>query len=273
MRDFIIHLDNLAGFEILTNEEKGILFTAMIEYAKDGTEPTLQDRALLVIWLNLRKKMDLDFRAYDETLRKRSEAGRASGEARRTKANSVEQNEHMLTHVESVEQNEHMLTHVESVEQNATNGTKLKPKPKLKPNNNIYSPAGVKDLSDADGVKDQSDAVPYREIIDYLNNRISAHYLATSKNTREKIRARWREGFRLDDFKAVIDNTAERWEKDAKMRDFLRPETLFSPKFESYLNLKPAQTVNKHGFEQRDDIDYKDLEAALDMQLASGFKE
>ena len=151
---------------------------------------------------------------------------------------------------------------------------RIKNKEKRIKNNNIYCPAdnSIEDESDADSVEDKSDAIPYKDIIDYLNARTGSHYLHKSKNSREKIRARWNEGFRLDDFKAVIDNTASRWEKDSKMSDYLRPETLFSPKFESYLNLKPvaeAKPANRfHNFEQRDEIDFDALEAQLDSQLA-----
>lgn len=53
--------------------------------------------------------------------------------------------------------------------------------------------------------------------------------------------ARIKEGASLDDFKRVIDTKEKKWnvepeggEKD--MRQYLRPETLFGTKFQSYLN-------------------------------------
>ena len=39
----------------------------------------------------------------------------------------------------------------------------------------------------------------------------------------------------MEDFKAVIDYKVSEW-KGTKMEDYLRPETLFGTKFESYLN-------------------------------------
>ncbi len=83
------------------------------------------------------------------------------------------------------------------------------------------------------------DTPPYKEIIDYLNEKIKTHYLPTTPKTQTFIRARWREGFHLDDFKKVIDKKCNEWLKDSKMRRYLRPETLFGTKFESYLNEKP----------------------------------
>lgn len=55
------------------------------------------------------------------------------------------------------------------------------------------------------------------------------------------------------------------------MVEYLRPITLFSPKFESYLNLKtqPQQNNSFRNFEERD-IDFDSLEAQLDRQFSEG---
>ena len=50
------------------------------------------------------------------------------------------------------------------------------------------------------------------------------------------------EGFTVDDFKKVIDNKSAEWGKDSKMSKYLRPETLFGTKFESYLNQTAVKT-------------------------------
>ena len=75
-----------------------------------------------------------------------------------------------------------------------------------------------------------------REIIDYLNSKAGTNYKTTTPKTRTLIKARLKEGFTLDDFYTVIDKKVLLWGKDIKMQAYLRPETLFSPKFESYLN-------------------------------------
>ena len=80
----------------------------------------------------------------------------------------------------------------------------------------------------------------YAEIIDYLNNKTNSNYRYDGKKTKDLIKARLNEGFNLEDFKQVIDNKVNSWGNDAKMVKFLRPETLFSNKFESYLNEKVA---------------------------------
>lgn len=79
------------------------------------------------------------------------------------------------------------------------------------------------------------DEIPYAEIIDYLNERCGTCYRATGEKARSLIRARSNDGASLDDFKAVIDSKAREWLNDRRMAKFLRPETLFGSKFETYL--------------------------------------
>lgn len=76
----------------------------------------------------------------------------------------------------------------------------------------------------------------YSEIVGYLNSKTGKAYRPSSRRTRAAIHARLEEGFALEDFKAVIDRKCADWLKDPKMEEYLRPETLFGPKFESYLN-------------------------------------
>ena len=90
----------------------------------------------------------------------------------------------------------------------------------------------------------KQDNIPYAEIVGYLNEKTGSSYKPTTKATQSHIKARWREGFRLDDFKVVIDNMVEKWGNDPKMSQYLRPETLFGTKFESYLNTKRPATVS-----------------------------
>lgn len=82
--------------------------------------------------------------------------------------------------------------------------------------------------------------IPYKEILDYLNQKTGSHYKDV-KGNQKLIKARWHEGYRLDDFKRVIDNKTADWKgliaKDGRdMSQYLRPSTLFGPKFDQYLN-------------------------------------
>ena len=90
--------------------------------------------------------------------------------------------------------------------------------------------------SKEDKSKEDKDTVPYTEIVDYLNSALDTNYRSSSAKTKSLIKARWNEGFRLDDFKTVIDKKTAEWMGDKKCEKWLRPYTLFSNKFESYLN-------------------------------------
>lgn len=90
--------------------------------------------------------------------------------------------------------------------------------------------------TDKDIGQAEPDDIPYKEIIDYLNKKTGRRFPATAKRNREPIHARWKEGYRLEDFKRVIDNKCFSWANDPKMSAYLRPTTLFSPKFSDYLN-------------------------------------
>lgn len=77
--------------------------------------------------------------------------------------------------------------------------------------------------------------IPYKEIIDYLNNKTGSNYRYSTKKTKDLIKARFNEDFTLTDFKIVIDKKSVEW-MNTDMQQYLRPETLFGTKFESYLN-------------------------------------
>ncbi|MCP6623455.1 conserved phage C-terminal domain-containing protein, partial [Klebsiella pneumoniae] len=56
------------------------------------------------------------------------------------------------------------------------------------------------------------------------------------KTSLEHIRGRLREGFTPDELTLVVDYSTEKWGKDLKMAEYLRPTTLFLPsKFPGYL--------------------------------------
>ena len=96
----------------------------------------------------------------------------------------------------------------------------------------------------ADSDESYEEPIPYQEIIEYLNNTCGKGYTHTGKSSRKLIRARWNDGFRLDDFKKVIDTKSLDWLKNKDMKKYLRPETLFGTKFETYLNEAPRSNRN-----------------------------
>ena len=82
----------------------------------------------------------------------------------------------------------------------------------------------------------------YSSIINYLNKKANTRYRVNNKKTKTLIKARLNEGFTEDDFYKVIDNKVNEW-ANTDMNKYLRPETLFSPKFEGYLNQKEIKNA------------------------------
>jgi uncharacterized phage protein (TIGR02220 family) len=74
-----------------------------------------------------------------------------------------------------------------------------------------------------------------KEVIQYLNKVCSTNYKLTTKATKSHIHARLKEGFSVADMKQVIDSKFREWGRDEKMSKYMRPQTLFSSNFESYL--------------------------------------
>jgi len=83
---------------------------------------------------------------------------------------------------------------------------------------------------------EEQNGIPYGDIVSFLNEKTGKSFKSTTSATQKFIKARWKEGFRLQDFKTVIENKASDWQRDPKMAEYLRPQTLFGEKFESYLN-------------------------------------
>lgn len=94
-----------------------------------------------------------------------------------------------------------------------------------------------------------------KDIVDFLNQQADCRYKADTPKTVSLIKARMAEGFTVEDFKTVINHKVAEW-KGTDMEKFLRPETLFGTKFESYLNQKPKQNNNQPAQKQEFGYDF-----------------
>ena len=147
--------------------------------------------------------------------------------------------------------------------------TKKEDKEKVKDiNNNIYiSTDFSSQKGDTDKVKNESidtsveqedekkvrRSKEYQEIIKYLNDRTGKRFTAKSRDTQGHISARLDEGFTVDDFKIVIDKKIKEW-MGTDMEKYLRPETLFSKKFDRYLNESNIIRHEEKGWDHRIDV-------------------
>ena len=84
----------------------------------------------------------------------------------------------------------------------------------------------------------EPDVIPslVKSVLDDLYLVTGKAYSVKRKKTHDLIMARWKEGHNISSFMQVHNNMSSRWKNDPKMSQFLRPETLYSNKFESYLN-------------------------------------
>ena len=95
----------------------------------------------------------------------------------------------------------------------------------------------------------------YTQVIEYLNQKTSKNFKSTSQKTRKLIQARIKDDYTLEDFKKVINTKTKEWINDKAMNKYLRPETLFGTKFESYLNEEIEISEEDSSLEE-----YKELE-------------
>ena len=82
------------------------------------------------------------------------------------------------------------------------------------------------------------------KIIEILNKKLNSKFTTKNKATIRHIKARLSEGYTIEDFEKVINKKYEDWH-GTEMQKYLRPETLFGTKFESYLN--EPEKVKKQG--------------------------
>ena len=120
----------------------------------------------------------------------------------------------------------------------------------------------------------------YNQVMDHLNKVCGTAFKASAKHTQKHISARLNEGYNLDDFIAVIDKKHREWRDNPEMAQYLRPQTLFGTKFESYLNQpatdgRASKPVQKNKFtsiegHNRDYAEIERLEFERQLQKMEG---
>ncbi len=90
MRYVQVYYDFIHSLTPLSDAERGRLFTAMLEYAGQGTVPDLRGNERFV-WPQLKSQIDRDNEKYDEISQMRSEAGKQGGLAKAGKRKQKKQ--------------------------------------------------------------------------------------------------------------------------------------------------------------------------------------
>lgn len=209
----IIHDDFWEAAQAMPEKQRAAFIYAICEYRFTGKEPE-GTPAWLPTFLVIKKRIELS----DEA----SEKARKKARTRWSKKNATASN------------NSDAVANAQQMHSTCT--------AQNKPNATAY--AAASNNSDAEGEGEgeyiNNPYIPFSEIINHLNEKAGTSYKASSKKTRSLIRARFNDGFTINDFNSVIDTMCAEWQNDPKMCVYLRPETLFGTKFESYLNRKSS---------------------------------
>lgn len=217
-------LDSLIDgpLELGNRREGDELIGMIVRYLRTGNEPSPRTDAQKMALAMVRPVLDKS--------RARIEAGSKGGSGKQSKTTSKPPSKRQSKTTSNGESEEESM--------NAS-----------KQASDIYSSSSSypPDSSSEEGVQGE-EAIPYSEIVGMLNEAAGTAYRPTSKKTRQLIHARWAEGYRAEDFAAVIETMAQAWGGDQKMCAYLRPETLFGTKFESYLNRRRVSRKEADGY-------------------------
>lgn len=213
------HIEGAQEFEPREREQ---IYRAIIEYLYYGYEPDYLQGSALGYFIAIKPTLD--------THHARREAGKKGGRPKKQTESNPDADEKP-----NEKQNE--------------SKTKAKGKAKRKKTANQNESDIDIDIDIDDSSNDESNVeqIPYADIIAYLNEKAVKNF-KVSKKAKELIRARWKEGYRLDDFKKVIDNKCAHWLDKVDMRPYLQPSTLFAVShFDEYLNQTPTTKTKKGG--------------------------
>lgn len=207
MKDsFVLYTEYREQIEMLDMAQRGELLTAILCHAS-GQDVQIADGMVAMAYAFISARMDRDAEKYEETCRARREAGQLGGRPQKPKKPNGSDEKPKKPNGFS------------------ENQTKAK-----KPDNDTDN--DTEHENDNEKIKE---IYPCGDVVDYLNQKLGTRYRASTKDIRKHIIARFRDGATLEDFKTVIDKKTAEWQ-GTEWAKFLRPRTLFGPKFETYLN-------------------------------------
>lgn len=99
-------------------------------------------------------------------------------------------------------------------------------------------------------------------LVEYLNKKAKRSFSFKTKATQQHLAARLKDGYTPEQIKVVIDDRVERWANDPHMAEYLRPNTLFAGKFESYLQAAQAAPQHANTDDALNDIELGEAEEA-----------
>lgn len=108
-RSVIIYSDLIHTVKKMSNEKAGVLFNVILEYIND-LNPVIIDETIDLVFEPIKQQMKRDLKKWEAIKEKRSDAGKASAEAKKAQKEQSQQVLTKSTSVESVQQNQHEPT-------------------------------------------------------------------------------------------------------------------------------------------------------------------
>lgn len=262
MKDnFLLKKSQKEVFDELSNEEAGKLIKGIFKYANTGNSEL--EGYLKIIFIPIKTEIDKNEEKYEEVCKRNRENGRMGGRPRREEENQevINETEENRTVLNKTEENQEVI---DETEENRTvlNETSGNPKNPIN-HNHIHNHKSSSSIINQNQLSNNYlDSI--KQIINYLNLKTKSKFKYTTKTTQTKINARLNEGYKLNDFIAVIDKKHEEW-KGTEFEKYICPETLFGTKFEKYLNQKT--TSEKKTLRE---IPMSDIEHAIVQERTGG---
>lgn len=233
-KGFMIYADRGELISDLSKEEAGELLFALMDYAFGGKEPEGLCPVAKTVFRIMKREIDRDYKKYTEKV----DMARRAREIRQEKLRAAKADTDINADI-SVDINADINTDIisensiDTISEN-NDGTNYKDKDKANDKDKGNDNDKAKDNA-AGGVRGAA-----QQIIQSLNNAAGTRYRAENEGTRRLIKARLDEGYTKEELISTAEKMCRIW-KGTRYEQFLRPETLFGEKFESYLN-RPEYT-------------------------------
>lgn len=210
MRDSMIFYRSFAeALRTLPDEDRLRMYDAIIDFGLDETEPTLDgvDAAMFTL---IRPQLEANIHKYQNGIKGGRPRNQNKGESKpdenlnKTKSKPNE------------------------------NQTESKPKRNVNVNDNVNENDNENGPGSALLPNSDRSSLPL-SLLSYLNDRTGSLYEPTDEIC-GRISLLLGSGYSEADIRTVIDRKVDEWGDDPKMKAYLRPSTLFGPKFSEYLN-------------------------------------
>ena len=226
---FLLYKDFFKSIEHFSDEELGRLFRVLHEYQRSENWTEIQEQSIhptvKVAFNFYRNQFNLDDKKYEKRLIANRINALKGGRPKKGGGNNPNN---------PMGKTGNSKTHSVESEPN-------------KPETETETETETGIVNDIDNIK----RIKQKEIIELviadLNDKLGLKrgFSCKTANNSSKIIARLNEGYKLEDFILVNQKKCKQWIDDPEMAQYLRPETLYSNKFEGYLNQIEVKTVKQ----------------------------